>query len=873
LHSLTTFVGAIDLEDIQPHVIDDTDMVEQPYDLKALEKLLANFDKIIRAVEIDNDEDGVPDSVMLDDGTSKSIVSIKEWGKGNFNYLNQKIDRDDSQKVENNMQLIESFNTYKFEGQSINGSGLGQCVGNFLTIVSAGTWLLSRRKTVPPGYFGHKISSSRHILTPPGIHVLYSSSEKWANDIIIDDEANPNRKFGDKVILQIPENHLAGGYRIGAAGNARDQEYVLFSQGRHVLPESKYYGVNIIKLTESRMALGPLTVLYVREGWLGGCIHRKTGVYRVLYPGPPYILHEQDYEQVELIHRVDDLFRLGPYEFVTVKDGQIAGCYRKSDGKFQILPPGRSYQLHSKNFSEVTLMNRSKEFKLGPFYYLTVSNGEEAGVYRKKDGLFVRLKPGKTYQLNEDSFQKPVVVKRNSHVTKVGPLTLLTVEQGTLNGAYKVSDGSFVEFEDKTNEYILHEKEYHGLVTVLRNSTLVQYFGPFKVVTIRDGYVGQFEVEGKIDIKQPGYYKVESNVNIYDPIPVKMFQDILPELEFRTKDGVSTGVKATIMWHVTNAEQVAIFPGKFQDLHKMVQERAGDALVRLCKMYNRGDLLPTAQDLEELKSDGLGIAEMNKLAEEKYRALQNTLQDTCKKQLNEISNTSKLGISVEKVQIERFQLKNEGILIELEAITKAQLSANRERAQGEYMVVKANVEKEARQKQAEANAQVSMTEARAKAEIRKTEEEAENHVRQEKARVNNKIKEEEEKTAMQILYDKEIRVAEGRANAIRAITEAEYLKTVKECEAASKMAPQEFQLKQMELQVQMLKEIGAAAWQYPDIYTGFLSQFGDKLRLGPLSVSETLAKLSVSEAKGQDEKDVNLFNPLSNVQKSFGGNR
>ena len=87
MHSLTTFVGAIDLEDIQPHVIDDTDMVEQPYDLKALEKLLANFDKIIRAVEIDNDEDGVPDSVMLDDGTSKSIVSIKEWGKGNFNYL------------------------------------------------------------------------------------------------------------------------------------------------------------------------------------------------------------------------------------------------------------------------------------------------------------------------------------------------------------------------------------------------------------------------------------------------------------------------------------------------------------------------------------------------------------------------------------------------------------------------------------------------------------------------------------------------------------------------------------------------------------------------------------------------------------------
>jgi hypothetical protein len=50
-------------------------------------------------------------------------------------------------------------------------------------------------------------------------------------------------------------------------------------------------------------------------------------------------------------------------------------------------------------------------------------------------------------------------------------------------------------------------------------------------------------------------------VNIYDPIPVKMFQNTLPELEFRTKDGVLTSVKTTIMWHVTNAAFVARFAG------------------------------------------------------------------------------------------------------------------------------------------------------------------------------------------------------------------------------------------------------------------------------------------------------------------------
>lgn len=302
--------------------------------------------------------------------------------------------------------------------------------------------------------------------------------------------------------------------------------------------------------------------------------------------------------------------------------------------------------------------------------------------------MFVRLRPGKTYQLNEDDYETPILVKRDSHVTKVGPLTLLTVAQGTLNGAYRVSDGMFVEFEDQNQEYVLHEKEYHGLVTVQRNTTSVQAFGPFKVVTIREGFVGQFEIEGRIAIKEPGYYKVESNVNIYEPIPVKMFQEVLPELDFRTKDGVLTSVKATIMWHVTNAQQVATFAGTFKDLQKLVTQRTGDALIRMCKQYNRGDLLPTAQDLEPLLTKGMSEAEASKLSEEAFRKLQDLISDTCLEEMSTMSKASKLGITVEKVQIERFQLKNEAIMIELESITKAKLSANRERAQGEYLIVK-----------------------------------------------------------------------------------------------------------------------------------------------------------------------------------------
>ena len=365
--------------DMEPAAADLESMEEVPYDFKELKNLKAKFDTIVRAKEADTKEDGQIDSVILDDGVEKSIVPYKIWRAGNFNLLDQRIDRDDSQKVENNSELISSFNSYYFEDRHINGSWTGMCMGYTLAVVTGGCWYLSRRRTVPPGMFGHYISSSRHILTPPGIHSLISTSDHWAEEIIIDDEEHPNRKFGDKVILQVPENHLAGAYRIGSQGeHSKDQEFVLFSQGRHVLAESKYYGVSIIKLsTSNRMTLGPLTILYVHEGWLGGVVHRRTGVYRILYPGPPYLLHEADYEKVELVERVSDVFRVGPYEFVTVKDGQIAGAYRKQDGKFQILPPGRSYQLHAKDYNDCILIKRTKEFKLGPFYYLTVSNGEE----------------------------------------------------------------------------------------------------------------------------------------------------------------------------------------------------------------------------------------------------------------------------------------------------------------------------------------------------------------------------------------------------------------------------------------------------------------------------------------------------------------
>lgn len=802
--------------------------------------LVADFDKVVVPTVIDQEGNEL---IRLNDPDDNSYTYIpsNEWKHGNFNMLDQTILRDDSHIVSTNKELIENFNQHSF-----SGSSLGKVTGRVLNVASFGMYALGRRRVVPPGFFGHYISTERHKLVPAGVHFLTSTASKWCPNVLIDDEKNPNRKFGDKVILQVPENHIAGGYRIGEHGQkSNDQEFVLFSQGRHILPESKYYGVTIHKLNNHKLQLGPLTVLYVREGHLGGCIRRKTGKYKILYPGPPYVLHEAEFEDIQVVKRTDDLFQLGPYEFVCVKSGNLAGAFRKADGVFQLLPPGHSYKLHSKDYEPIEIVTKKIQFSLGPYYYLTVKANYVAGVFIRKTGLFRQLEPGKTYRLNRDLYMEPIQECRITHITKCGPLTFLTVKQGTLNGAFRVADGAFVEFLDTDVEYKLHEKEYYGLTTVPRNSPKPQQFGPYKVVTIREGFVGQFEREGKIEIKQPGFYKVDSTYTVYESIPVKMFQEILTEssLGFRTKDGVTMAAKASITWCVTEPLMVAKFAGSFKMLRDLVIERASDVIVRLCKVYNRGELLPTKQDIERASGEEqLSQKEMSKITDEAARQLLSQLIDSCTDNLNEISKTSKLGITIVKVQIDRFTLKNQKILDDLEEITKAELAAKAEKVRGDLEIAKAEAESKKRMKLAEADASVMRTQVATECETRMKENEA-----------DNKIRSSQEAMLVKIATDKMVQEAEAKAQAIKAITDAEYNKTVKEREAASVMSTCELELKRLELQVEMLKEIGQAAWKYPDVYSGFLEEFGSSLRFGPMTVEESLAKgLSREQKTGQN---------------------
>merc|ERR1719160_282464 len=201
---------------------------------------------------------------------------------------------------------------------------------------SAGSFYFKRRRIIPAGFFGHYVSAGRHMLTGPGVHVLKDTKAHWLPDVPIDDENELVREFGTKTVLVVPENHIGGAFRVSggrqraadvAESGENDGEFVLFGQGRHVLESNSYRGVVVSKLDNDQVRVGPVTVLYIKEGSIGGAFERNTGIFRILHPGPPYLLHEKDYEGIELKKRTLQPFNLGPIHFITVKEGEMAGAY------------------------------------------------------------------------------------------------------------------------------------------------------------------------------------------------------------------------------------------------------------------------------------------------------------------------------------------------------------------------------------------------------------------------------------------------------------------------------------------------------------------------------------------------------------------
>lgn len=831
-------------------VIDIETLVEQPMEVD--ERLVANFE----------------------------ALELGEDAEDRFNDLGHRLPRDRSNQVSTNEELITAVNNYDY-----NAPMPGVCAYYACAMGTCGCYYFSKRRIVPAGYFGHYVSAGRHMLTPPGIHVLTSVSASWWPDEVLDDETELIRSFGIKTVLVVPENHIAGAFRVGGDKGSGDGDFVLFGQGRHVLDTSAYREVVVAKLDSDKVRLGPLTVLYIKEGHIGGAYERNAGVFRILPPGPPYLLHDKLFEGVDMKKRTLAPFKVGPIHFVTVKEGEIAGAYHKASGLYQLLPPGQTYMLHEKDYERLELVPRTNLFKLGPWTFITVQKGHVAGSYMKKGGEFVLLPPGNTYQLNEDLFEEPVIVKRDQHVVRCGPLTFVTLQEGVLTGAYRTSDGRFEELSssEDSNEFVLHMRDYHGLTVVEKYSSKVQDFGPNKIVTIPEGECGVFEKEGSIQIKEPGFYKVSAEFKIRPNIPLQVNTERFDDLQFRSKDSVRMSVSAVAVWKVQEALMVAKWPGTWDELRDCLRAKVAACLGMLLRTYNRAELLPTRQDVVmgkmqegEVDEDD-ALEEAIKTAAERSKSILQDTEDKSLEVLNEASTTGGWGLRLVSVKIDNLELRDEQIVSDLQSIAQAQLATKRKQVEGQQQIAAANVEREAAIQKAEAEAEVLQTQAESDARVQTASATAKSEMELSAARAKNEIDlmqatnaaradaeakkiefemqrqmAENQVTIEEMKLKAKQRQAESEAAAIIAMAQANYEKGCKEQEVAGKMPVQELELKRMELIVRGLNYYGNAAWRYPDEMQGFMDQLRPFLRLGPMSGADLHSAIKSTRDNWED---------------------
>lgn len=786
-------------------------------------------------------------------------VELSDSAEDNFNDLGRNFPRDNANRVSTPEELIAAVNHYPYGTPSnMKAAYYAACVA------SGGAFYFKRRRIVPAGCFGHYVSAGRHMLTSPGVHILKDTKATWLEDVPIDDENELVREFGTKTVLVVPENHIGGAFRVSGArtgGGENDGEFVLFGQGRHVLESNSYRQVVVSKLDNDMVRLGPITIMYIKEGSIGGAFERNSGHFRILNPGPPYILHEKDYEGIELKKRTLCPFNVGPIHFITVKEGEMAGAYEKATGLYQLLPPGHTYQLHEKAYEGIELVKRSNLFGLGPYSFVTVQNGHICGVHMKRGGEFVLLPPGSTYQLNDDEFDAPCLVKRDQHVVKCGPLTFLTLQEGVLTGAYRTKDGRFEEFGTAgKEEFILHERDYHGLTVVDKYSSEVQDFGPNKIVTIPEGFCGVFVREGQIEIKEPGFYKVAAEYSIRENIPLQIHSERFNKLLLRTKDSVRILLSSVAIWRVEDPLQVAKFPGTLQELRESVQEKAVSGFGMLLRNLSRAEILPTRQDVSadvllnygaEVDAEAAQEELMKKAAENSKEALQ-AMEMQCLELLNAASADGGWGLRVVSVKVDSLELGDESILRDLESIAQAQLATKRKQVEGQQQIAAAHVDREAAMQKAQAKADVEQKQAESQSKVQLAQAKAQNDIALMEAtnaaraqadaqKIEFEMQREmaENQNAIEEMKQKQKqREAETEAASILAMANANYERGLKEQEVASRMPPQELELKRLELVVEAMKGFGQAAWRHPEEMQGMMNQLKPFLRLGPMSAKD-----------------------------------
>jgi len=822
----------------------------------------------------------VPDELKFEFETIDTAEVMRKMDR--FNSLEQELPRQNSMKVKDLKDLVSKINTYDQEGDNIALAG-GYCAA----VLSLGCYWACNRRIVPDGKWGHYSSSGRHMILPPGVHTLMSLKEEWHSDLDMSSSQH-EQTIGSKFLITVPENYIGGATKTSTAN------YVLFEQGRYVLDDADYQDIDVVPLKrhgqEDITKLGPINIVYVREGYIGGAYQIYKGQYEVLHPGPPYLLHEKEYENIQVVKRELDWFKMGPLTFITVREGMLGGAYHKQTGNFQILLPGSTYCLNEKDYEvdgAPELIERVETFDdpnqpgfvLGPYTFMTVKKGYVAGAFKVDGGDFLLLPPGHTYQLHKQLFVNPECVRKSSHIVTCGPLTFVTIAPGKLVGATRTEGGKFEEFFDTNQEYRLHTSEFHSLRCIDKYSFNEQVFGPQKVITIPEGYRGVFEREGELEIVEPGFYKKNSEYMIKPSIPIKVFTVSIPnsvtKCEFKSKDGADMSVTGSIVWQVTDHEKTALFEKGFEALKLEITGRFLRNMQKFAGRCNRDDLLPTTQDVIAKSEGKLNSNELDILLQKSNDAVQvkyAEIQEGTHGAMVDAAKDSEWGVTIKNTSVETCKLEDPRIISDIDQMCRSGIKTSLERYRGELAIFKSTTKKnttfkkertrlDVRELQAKSEVDVRKAEANGIAAVKKilSEVSATTDVLKQKARSEIQVltatteadaNAKGRRIKLEIKNKERLETAKVEAEAIKLRSEALYEKNCKENDAIGQMTDKQYKLFMADKSISAMAEMGNASWKMPDQILQFYESFSPYLRMGPVTASEMLNGIADSEKSG-----------------------
>lgn len=587
----------------------------------------------------------VPESLVVDPNEKSSgdesnlsfgDVSVRDGGSVRLAFVERRAESiiESGCKVTSIEDLINKFNQSDCQSARVNCE-MGPSARSTLNALSGHTW--KPRKTIPDGMLGVYISGGLTKLCPSGHKVslpLVHAGEKWCESIDLSNLESTKQVGPNRLILTVREGEIAGAERHGSR-----IDHVLFATGRHVLDLAVYRKVQVKKLTGNGIInFGPLSIVYVREGTIAGAYCNKFKEYTLFKYGQQYVFHQEDFQEIEIVPIDPFRTRIGPMTLLSVHENQMGGAISCVTNMYTLFPPGHTYLLHDKDYIQADVVERTLGlFSLGPLTFVPVVEGMVGGAYSKENGEWVELHAGSTYMLHADRFEKHELVMKNSNRIKCGPITYLSVEKGTLAGAYSIK-GGFVEFPvsnpsdrlcgayhpksgrfvmderlsqasakeqaealptqvvRRGDEYVLHDKEFYDLQVIEQFRQEVQTFGPYTVITVSDGQAGVFERNGELVIESAGHFKLDANQKVRQIVSLETRTTRLSKLNFHTRDGIEMSVSGVVTWRIEDPKLVATRGGSFEELKEQIITQSTTALSTICRSYNREDLSPSAED-------------------------------------------------------------------------------------------------------------------------------------------------------------------------------------------------------------------------------------------------------------------------------------